>query len=38
MSVEKAYTEIIKDNEGETVIVAVIDSGIDIDHEDLNDT
>ena len=37
MSVEKAYNEIIKDNEGKTVIVAVIDSGIDIDHEDLND-
>ena len=37
MSVEKTYTEIIKDNKGKTVIVAVIDSGIDIDHEDLND-
>ena len=37
MSVEKAYSEIIKDKKGKTVIVAVIDSGIDIDHEDLND-
>ena len=37
MSVEKAYAEIIKGKKGETVIVAVIDSGIDIDHEDLND-
>ena len=37
MSVEKTYAEIIKDNKGKTVIVAVIDSGIDIDHEDLND-
>ena len=37
MSVEKTYAEIIKDNKGKNVIVAVIDSGIDIDHEDLND-
>lgn len=36
MSVNKAYSEIIKDNKGETVIVAVIDTGIDIDHEDLS--
>lgn len=37
MSVEKAYSEIIKNRKGETVIVAVIDSGIDIEHEDLDD-
>jgi len=37
MSVDKAYAEIIKDKKGKKVIVAVIDSGIDIDHEDLND-
>lgn len=37
MSVDKAYAEIIKGKKGETVIVAVIDSGIDIDHEDLDD-
>lgn len=37
MSVDKAYSEIIKNKKGNTVIVAVIDSGIDIDHEDLND-
>ncbi len=37
MSVNKAYDEIIKNKKGKTVIVAVIDSGIDIDHEDLND-
>ena len=37
MSVEKTYGEIIKDKEGKKIIVAVIDSGIDIDHEDLND-
>jgi subtilisin family serine protease len=35
MSVNKAYEEIIKNKRGETVVVAVIDSGIDIDHEDL---
>ena len=37
MSVDKAYAEIIKNRKGKKVIVAVIDSGIDIDHEDLND-
>ncbi|MEW4922305.1 S8 family serine peptidase [Algibacter sp. 2305UL17-15] len=37
MSVDKAYAEIIKKKKGKKVIVAVIDSGIDIDHEDLND-
>jgi subtilisin family serine protease len=36
MSVDKAYAEIIKNKRGKTVIVAVIDSGIDIDHEDLD--
>lgn len=36
MSVDKAYTEIIKNKKGKSVIVAVIDSGIDIDHEDLD--
>jgi len=34
MSVDKAY-EFIKGKKGKTVIVAVIDSGIDIEHEDL---
>lgn len=37
MSVDKAYTEVIKNKKGKKVVVAVIDSGIDIDHEDLND-
>lgn len=37
MSVNKAYKKIIKGKKGEPVIVAVIDSGIDIDHEDLDD-
>ncbi|WP_299549048.1 S8 family peptidase [Seonamhaeicola sp.] len=36
MSVDKAYAEIIKNRKGKKVIVAVIDSGIDIDHEDLD--
>ena len=36
MSVDKAYNEIIKNRKGQTVIVAIIDSGIDIDHEDLD--
>ncbi|SDR73565.1 Subtilase family protein [Formosa sp. Hel1_31_208] len=36
MSVDKAYNKIIKGKKGKTVIVAVIDSGIDIDHEDLD--
>ena len=37
MSVDRTYAELIKDKKGKKVIVAVIDSGIDIDHEDLND-
>ena len=37
MSVDRAYIDIIKDLKGKKVIVAVIDSGIDIDHEDLDD-
>lgn len=37
MSVDRAYEEIIKDKKGKTVIVAVIDSGIDIEHEDLDE-
>ncbi len=37
MSVEKAYREIIKNNKGKQVIVAVLDAGVDIDHEDLKD-
>lgn len=36
MSVNRAYSEII-DDKGKTVIVAVVDSGIDLEHEDLND-
>lgn len=35
MSVDRAYNELLKNRKGETVIVGVIDSGVDIDHEDL---
>lgn len=35
MSVNRAYTEIIPNLKGTNVIVAVIDSGVDIEHEDL---
>lgn len=37
MSIDRAYNELIKDRVGKKVIVAVIDSGIDIEHEDLKD-
>lgn len=36
MSVQKAYNEIIKNSKGKKVIVAVVDSGVDIEHEDLD--
>lgn len=35
MSVDRAYQEIIRDQKGNKVIVAVVDSGIDNEHEDL---
>ena len=35
VSSERAYTELLKGKQGRTVIVAVIDSGVDITHEDL---
>ena len=35
MSVDKAYAEFLKGKKGVKVIVAVVDSGVDIDHEDL---
>lgn len=35
MGVDRAYAEIIQNKKGESVIVAVIDSGIDIEHTDL---
>ena len=35
MSVDRAYAEIIKKNRPSPVIVGVVDSGVDVDHEDL---
>lgn len=37
MSVDKAYAELLAGRKGKKVIVGVIDSGIDIEHEDLKD-
>jgi len=36
MSLDKAY-DFIKDKKGVTVIVGIVDSGVDIEHEDLKD-
>jgi len=35
ISTEKAYNELLKGQKGKTVIVAIIDSGVDTTHEDL---
>lgn len=35
MSVDRAYRELIKNKKGTKVIVGVVDSGVDIEHEDL---
>jgi hypothetical protein len=35
MSVDKAYNELLKDKKSKPIIVAIIDSGVDIMHEDL---
>ena len=35
MSVDKAYAELIKGKKGKKVIVGIVDSGVDIEHEDL---
>lgn len=35
MSVDKAYAQLLNNKKGTTVIVGVIDSGVDIDHPDL---
>ena len=37
MSVGRAHEELIKGQKGETVVVAVIDSGVDIEHPELKD-
>lgn len=35
MSIDRLYSELIKNKKGQKVIVGVLDSGVDIDHEDL---
>ena len=35
MSVDRAYEELLKNKKGQKVIVAVIDSGTDVEHDDL---
>jgi cell wall-associated protease len=37
MSVDRAYAELLKKKKGKPVIVGVIDSGIDLAHEDIKD-
>lgn len=37
VSTEKVYKEILKGKKGKTVIVAVLDGGVDAEHEDLKD-
>ena len=35
MSVDKAYKELLKGKKGQKIIVGIVDSGVDINHEDL---
>lgn len=37
VSTERTYKELLKGKKGEKVVVAVIDSGVDVEHEDLKD-
>ncbi|MDX1683777.1 MAG: S8 family peptidase [Saprospiraceae bacterium] len=37
ISTDRTYNELLKGREGQTVVVAILDSGVDADHEDLND-
>ena len=37
MSVDRAYAEVVKNRKGSPVVVAIIDSGIDLAHEELQD-
>ena len=37
MSIDRAYAELIKKRKGQTILVAIIDSGIDLAHEDFKD-
>lgn len=38
MSVDKAYAQLLKGKKGTKVIVGIVDSGVDIDHEDLKNS
>ncbi len=37
MSVDRTYEELLKKRKGKPIVVAVVDSGIDLDHEDIKD-
>ncbi len=37
VSTDKAYTELLNDKESSEIIVAVLDSGVDVEHEDLKE-
>lgn len=37
ISTDRAYNELLKGRQSQTVVVAVIDSGVDYDHQDLKD-
>ncbi len=37
VSTERVYSDLLKDRVGEPVVVAIIDSGVDAEHEDLKD-
>ena len=37
VSTEKAYAELLKNKKSKKVIVAILDSGVEVDHEDLKD-
>ncbi|NBC06895.1 MAG: S8 family serine peptidase [Bacteroidetes bacterium] len=37
VSTEKTYQELLKNRKGQEVVVAVLDSGVDYEHEDLDD-
>ncbi|GAB3227583.1 S8 family peptidase [Algoriphagus aestuariicola] len=37
MSVDRTYEELLKKRKGKPIVVAVVDSGIDLDHEDIRD-
>lgn len=38
VSVEKSYQELLAGKESKTIVVAILDGGVDIDHEDLQGT